>query len=106
MRGLADILRRLFLCEPQLLSPCTHNLNPEGTACADDCPACRWTERTEGVLGTGANPFKGKSMTLKHYLIVAGVILAAMILAAQLARAQGNVTHAPTVEQGQADANV
>jgi len=45
-------------------------------------------------------------MTLKHYLIVAGLILAAMILAAQLARPQGNVRHAPTVEQCHADANV
>jgi len=47
MRRLAEILHRLFLCEPQLLSPYTHKLNPEGTACADDCPACRWIEHTE-----------------------------------------------------------
>lgn len=28
------------------LSPYAHQLNTSGTACAEDCPACRWIERT------------------------------------------------------------
>jgi len=32
---------------PQLsLSPYRHELNSAGTACAEDCPACRWIDRT------------------------------------------------------------
>jgi len=33
--------------EPQPLNPYCHELNPEGTACAEDCTACRWVERTK-----------------------------------------------------------
>jgi len=32
---------------PQLLlCPYRHELNSAGTGCAQDCPACRWKERT------------------------------------------------------------
>lgn len=27
-----------------ILSPYAHELNGPGTACAEDCPACRWVE--------------------------------------------------------------
>jgi hypothetical protein len=60
MRRLADALFPLFARaernrtstsdlppEPQPLAPYTHRLNPEGTACAEDCEACRWVERTQ-----------------------------------------------------------
>lgn len=34
------------------LSPYGHELNSEGTACAVDCPACRWAaERNKGNQG-------------------------------------------------------
>ena len=60
MRRLADALFRLFAQaeqkatlasdltpESQPLAPYTHRLNPEGTACAEDCEAYRWVERTQ-----------------------------------------------------------
>ena len=28
------------------VSPFAHELNYQGTACADDCPACRWVKLT------------------------------------------------------------
>lgn len=28
--------------QPTVLNPYVHELNREGTACAEDCPACRW----------------------------------------------------------------
>jgi len=30
----------------QALTPYTHELNYSGTACAHNCPACRWIQRT------------------------------------------------------------
>ena len=30
----------------QALTPYEHQLNYSGTACAPDCPACRWNRRT------------------------------------------------------------
>jgi len=60
MRRLAGALFRLFARAerkatlasdltpgPQPLAPYTHRLNPEGTACAEDCEACRWVEHTQ-----------------------------------------------------------
>jgi len=31
-------------------SPYPHQLNAEGTACADDCPACRWAKTSTARL--------------------------------------------------------
>jgi hypothetical protein len=33
--------------EPQPLAPYAHELNPDGTDCAEDCPACRLVDRTQ-----------------------------------------------------------
>jgi hypothetical protein len=32
--------------EPTFLSPYLHELNAQGTDCAEDCAACRWFSRT------------------------------------------------------------
>jgi hypothetical protein len=34
---------RLAAVEEPLLSPYAHELNANGTACADTCPACKWS---------------------------------------------------------------
>jgi hypothetical protein len=31
-----------------MLSPYAHELNGQGTKCADDCPACRWAAKKSG----------------------------------------------------------
>jgi hypothetical protein len=33
------------ITEPLRLSPYPHELNREGTACAEDCAACEWVRR-------------------------------------------------------------
>jgi hypothetical protein len=33
--------------QPIILSPYAHELNSSGTACAEDCPACRSFEETQ-----------------------------------------------------------
>src|SRR5579864_6162539 len=35
--------------QPQPLAPYQHELNGQGSACATDCPACRWLQRTENA---------------------------------------------------------
>lgn len=32
---------------PPELARYSHELNPEGTACADDCPICKWVNEQE-----------------------------------------------------------
>ena len=32
------------------LSPYAHELNAQGTDCADDCPACRWVKENRSAL--------------------------------------------------------
>src|SRR5215467_10813849 len=72
---------RITRSVPQLSrSPYRHELNSACTACASDCPACRWIQRTsdapwsDSVLNRDADDSRYVALALRLYFENLGII--------------------------------
>ena len=64
----------------QALTPYMHELNFNGTACAHDCPACRWIQRTsdapwsDAILNSDADDSRYVALALRLYFEDLGMV--------------------------------